>query len=86
MRGFDTALLAMLVRRIHLDEQVTNLSARVRFPAAPVDHSRASAPHRPREDGLARPADTSPQQQIQSCCLGSAFEVKAPPLTAVPPP
>jgi hypothetical protein len=28
VRGFDTALLAMLVRRIHLDEQVTNLSAR----------------------------------------------------------
>jgi hypothetical protein len=34
VRGFDTALLAMLVRRIHLDEQVTNLSARASVPSS----------------------------------------------------
>jgi hypothetical protein len=30
-----------------------------RFPAAPVEDSRASPPHRPREDRLTHPADTS---------------------------
>jgi hypothetical protein len=46
-----------------------------RLPAAPVESSRASPPHRPREDGLAHPADTS--RCNSCCCLRPAFEVAA---------
>jgi hypothetical protein len=36
-----------------------HLTWRIWFPAAPVEGGRASPPHRPREGGLAHPADTS---------------------------
>jgi hypothetical protein len=53
------------------------LTLRLRLPAR-VESSRALLPHRPREDGLARPADTTKNQSCFARLLGSLARSSSP--------
>jgi hypothetical protein len=61
------------------EERLPNLA--FRFPAAPVESSRASPPHRPRDDGLAHPADSSRSNLASTLGLlsrAAAFQTPSP--------
>jgi hypothetical protein len=49
-----------------------------RLPAAPVESSRASPPHSPREDGLDHPADTSISNLAAALALLSRWRLSKP--------
>jgi hypothetical protein len=49
-----------------------------RFPKAPVESSRAWTPHRPREYGLAHPADTSRPNLATALALLSRWRLSKP--------
>ena len=74
----EQAVLPAVLRKLVQRRRQVRSPPRVSIPAAPVESSRASPAHMPREDGFAHPADTSRSNLAAALALLSRLRLSKP--------